>query len=156
MKKILTLILVLREQEILLGFKKRGFGKNLWNGFGGKIEAGETIEEAAQREFFEETGASINDIEKFAISEFRFKDSGEILEVHIYKATNISGEIQESEEMIPKWFPLAEIPYDKMWPDDKYWLPLFLENKKIIANFLFDSMSSSNILEYKIEEKENL
>ena len=156
MKKILTLVIVLREEEILLGFKKRGFGKNLWNGFGGKIEAGESIEEAAQREFFEETGASVNDLEKLAISEFRFKDSNEVLEVHIYKATNISGEIQESEEMIPKWFPLREIPYDKMWPDDKYWLPLFLENKKIIANFLFDSMSSSSILEYKIEEKEKL
>ena len=71
MKKILTLVIVLREEEILLGFKKRGFGKNLWNGFGGKIEAGESIEEAAQREFFEETGASVNDLEKLAISEFR-------------------------------------------------------------------------------------
>lgn len=30
------------------------------------------------------------------------------------------------------------IPYDKMFPDDKYWLPLILEGKKIRAYFEFD------------------
>lgn len=47
--KLLTLVFVNRSQEILLGFKKRGFGAGRWNGFGGKVEKGETIEEAAQR-----------------------------------------------------------------------------------------------------------
>mgnify|MGYP001082927151 CR=1 FL=1 len=35
--------------RILLGMKKRGFGMNKWNGFGGKIEQGETLLEAAAR-----------------------------------------------------------------------------------------------------------
>ena len=47
--KILTLAFVRRHGEILLGFKKRGFGAGKWNGFGGKVEAGETIEDAAKR-----------------------------------------------------------------------------------------------------------
>ena len=29
--------------DILLGRKKRGFGVTKWNGFGGKIETGETF-----------------------------------------------------------------------------------------------------------------
>jgi len=28
---------------MLLGLKKRGFGKDKWNGFGGKVEANESI-----------------------------------------------------------------------------------------------------------------
>jgi len=47
--KILTLAFVRRKGEILLGYKKRGFGAGKWNGFGGKVEAGETIEDAAKR-----------------------------------------------------------------------------------------------------------
>lgn len=39
--KLLTLV--------LLGMKKRGFGAGKWNGFGGKVQPGETIEEAARR-----------------------------------------------------------------------------------------------------------
>lgn len=36
--------------KVLLGLKKRGLGVDKWNGFGGKLEPGETIEEAAKRE----------------------------------------------------------------------------------------------------------
>jgi 8-oxo-dGTP diphosphatase / 2-hydroxy-dATP diphosphatase len=34
---------------VLLGLKKKGFGKGKWNGFGGKVEKNETILEAAIR-----------------------------------------------------------------------------------------------------------
>ena len=47
--KLLTLVFVLDESQILLGLKKRGFGCGRWNGFGGKVENGETIVEAAKR-----------------------------------------------------------------------------------------------------------
>ena len=49
-RKVLTLVFLRREGEVLLGMKKRGFGEGKWNGFGGKVEAGETIVEAAARE----------------------------------------------------------------------------------------------------------
>ena len=47
--KILTLAFVRRQRDILLGYKKRGFGAGKWNGFGGKVEIAETIEDAAKR-----------------------------------------------------------------------------------------------------------
>ncbi|CAM9501116.1 unnamed protein product [Choristocarpus tenellus] len=58
--KDLTLVFCRREgkegkKEILLGKKKRGFGEGKWNGFGGKVEAGETIVEASCRELLEES-----------------------------------------------------------------------------------------------------
>lgn len=47
--KLYTLVLVMQPQRILLGMKKRGFGAGLWNGFGGKVQLGETVEQAAKR-----------------------------------------------------------------------------------------------------------
>lgn len=50
MSKLLTLCFIYKDFSILLGMKKRGFGTGKWNGFGGKVEATETISEAAKRE----------------------------------------------------------------------------------------------------------
>ena len=58
-KKITTLVLVHQGEKVLLGMKKRGFGQGRWNGFGGKLHEGETIEQAAKRETFEEAGVQV-------------------------------------------------------------------------------------------------
>ena len=47
--KVLTLVFVIEKSRILLGLKERGFGVGRWNGFGGKVEKQETIEEGAKR-----------------------------------------------------------------------------------------------------------
>ena len=52
-----TLVFPIDEQNrILLGRKKRGFGADKYNGFGGKLEAGESFRDCAIRELFEESG----------------------------------------------------------------------------------------------------
>ena len=45
----MTLVWITKKDEILLGLKKRGLGVGLWNGFGGKVEVGESIVSAAKR-----------------------------------------------------------------------------------------------------------
>lgn len=45
----MTLVFVRNHHTILLGLKKRGFGLGKWNGFGGKVIAGETFTQAAVR-----------------------------------------------------------------------------------------------------------
>ena len=58
------------------------------------------------------------------------------------------GKPTESEEMLPKWFNVDEIPIEEMWPDDRYWMPLFLEGKKFRGRFLFgegDSVLEKNL-----------
>ena len=71
----------------------------------------------------------------------------------MFVATKWIGNPSESDEMIPKWFDIEEIPYDEMFPDDKYWLPLFLENKKFNGYFEFDD--NWNLLSHKIIEIKN-
>lgn len=150
MKKILTLCIIHQHPKILLGMKKRGFGAGRWNGFGGKVEEGETIYDAVLREIKEEAGIVAIGIERKGIINFEFQGNPEILEVHIFKGCEIEGEIQESEEMKPQWFHINEIPFNEMWPDDKHWFPLFLEGKKFRGKFLFGD--NDNILEMNLGE----
>lgn len=149
MIKKLTLCIVYRHPNVLLGMKKRGFGAGRWNGFGGKVEPGETIEDAAKREVWEEAGIKVTDIEKVGHIDFEFVGDPIALEVSIFKAGSFSGEPVESDEMKPQWFHKDEIPFEQMWPDDKHWFPLFLADKKFTGKFLFEGQDI--ILEHKIE-----
>lgn len=154
MKKVLTLCIVHQGNRVLLGMKKRGFGMGRWNGFGGKIEKGETIEEAMRREIFEEAGIDVSEAEKVGILEFEFQGNPEILETHIFRAEKFVGEPSESEEMKPQWFDIDKIPYKNMWTDDIYWIPMFLEEKKFQGKFLFGK--GDVVLEQSLEEVEFL
>jgi 8-oxo-dGTP diphosphatase/2-hydroxy-dATP diphosphatase len=152
MKILLTLCLVYQHPNILLGMKKRGFGVGKWNGFGGKVLPTETIEEAARREVQEEAGIEVKDLNKMGILDFIFTDRPEVLEVHVFRSDEFSGTVTESEEMKPQWFQIDEIPFDQMWPDDKYWLPLFLSGKKFKGRFSFGE--SNAILQQELVEVE--
>ena len=129
--------MISQDGKILLGMKKRGFGVGRWNGFGGKVEKGEFIEDAAKREVFEEIGVQVVDFEKVGILEFEFQKNPEILETHIFRVNQFNGTPTESEEMKPQWFDVKNIPFNGMWSDDKYWVPLFLEGKKFKGHILF-------------------
>ncbi len=64
MKKLLTLCIIYQYPKVLLGMKKRGFGAGRFNGFGGKVENGESIEEAAKREVVEEVGLNVKSLKE--------------------------------------------------------------------------------------------
>jgi len=135
-----TLCLPVKKGKILLGMKKIGFGKNKLNAFGGKVEIGESIKEAAKRELYEEVGliTELSDLKKVAELKFTFPanpDWDQI--VHVFKVESWKNDPKESDEMGFEWFNILDIPFDKMWDDDKYWLPLILSGKKIKANFSF-------------------
>ncbi|MCL2484165.1 MAG: 8-oxo-dGTP diphosphatase, partial [Firmicutes bacterium] len=124
-KRQTTLVLVKESDKILLPMKKRGLGVGKYNGYGGKREEGETIEEAAIRETFEEGNFTPQNLKKVAINTFELFWKGEWMqqECHIFFADSYVGTPAETEEMSPHWFDVDKIPYDKMWSDDIHWLP---------------------------------
>ena len=154
MKKITTLCIVYQHPNILLGMKKRGFGRGRWNGFGGKVAQGEIIEQAAKRELTEETGITANNMEKVGVIDFSWRNKEDTIEVNFFKCLAFEGNPEESEEMKPQWFDVDKIPFSQMWQDDKYWLPLFLEGKKFKGKFIFDD--ADNILEHELKEVEEI
>ena len=134
-----TLIFLLKDGQILLAMKKRGFGADKWNGVGGKRRDGEKIEETAKREANEEIGVSVGYLKEVAILNFYFLEKTDWnQQVVVYLSDNWIGEPKESEEMAPRWFDLDEIPYIDMWDDDIFWLPKVLNGSRVEADFLFD------------------
>ncbi len=153
MRKV-TLCFLIDEDHICLAMKKRGFGEGKLNGVGGKVEEGETIEEAAIREMEEEIGvkAHIDHLEEVGNLKFHFDGKPEWTQhMHIFFVKVWEGDPQESEEMAPGWHKKDSIPYEKMWVDDPHWLPKVLDNKKIEGEFHFIN-DGSEIVRFELKE----
>lgn len=146
-----TLLFLLRDDEILLAMKKRGFGKNRWNGCGGKVEPDETIEQAMIRECQEEIAVTPVAYHKVAIHQFVMEDH-EDFEAHTYLCTQWQGEPSETDEMAPQWFNTSAVPYADMWQDDIVWLPAVLQGKKLQTTFTFDSTDNTTSAQLQFVE----
>lgn len=157
-----TLCVLVKDNRVLLGMKKKKLGKGKYNAFGGKVEIGETIEEAALRELYEETGGKLpgnygvhaKEYCKVGEITYIFPDQPEHNQVmHIYLVKQWQGETKETDEMTAEWFSYDKIPYEQMWDNDKHWLPLVLEGKKIRGKIIHDE---NNTTEKHIEVVQNL
>lgn len=134
--------------KVLLIHKKTGLGKGLVNAPGGHIEPAETADEAAKREFKEETGLDIKEISQRGILRFQFKDGlGE--RGYVYVANGYSGDLKSCEEADPFWCEKSKLPFDEMWEDDTKWLPLVMEGKTIDGSFIMDG---EKMLDYRVTE----
>ncbi len=149
-----TLLFLLKDDsaEILLAMKKRGFGVGKLNGVGGKVGKEETIEVAAVREANEEIGVVIQEKDLVKVGELTFHFEGKPdwdIHCHVFFAREWVGEPTESEEMAPEWFDQSAIPFEKMWIDDKYWLPITLQGDYVVAEFNFNH-DGSGLVGYTI------
>jgi len=132
-----TLLFVVRDGMILLIEKKRGIGAGKVNGPGGKIDPGETPMQAAIRETREELCVTPHPPRKMGELCFSMSDVPDI-HCHVYLADGCDGDPEETDEAVPLWTPVGEIPYHRMWEDDRHWLPAVLEGRTFLGRFVFD------------------
>lgn len=151
-----TLLIIRKNGKILLGRKKRGFGTGNYNGVGGKVEAGETVEQAMVRETQEEIGVTPKEYEHMATITFDEVMKGQRAKVimHIYIAKDFEGKPVESDEVEPFWFDEDNLPYYNMFADDRFWMPKILSGQKVVGYFVYDD--EFNLLSHEIKEVDNL
>ena len=117
-------VFVYKDGKVLLQKRRDNL---CWSMHGGSIEIGESVEDAAKRELFEETGLTANSMVLLGVFSGEGMTytypNGDILQIVgiDYVCEDFSGEIlEETDETIElKWFSIDEIPDDISPPDKK-------------------------------------
>ena len=139
-----VVIFLIHEDEVLLTKKLSKIGQGLWNGYGGKIEPGETDLECALRELSEESGIVLaaSDLEEMGHIDCRTYidlegtslQSSMIVTLFIAKLSRRPRARASAETGEPQWFPVTELPYREMIPTDLDWMPDIFAGRKIYAS----------------------
>ena len=134
----MCLLLLRRGDDLLLGEKLTGFGAGRVVAPGGHVEAGESPLEAAVREAHEETGLVIRDASLHARLQFAFPARPEWdLRLEVFGSTSYAGTLTPSSELAPWWCPVTELPLERMWDDDRYWLTRVLAGERLQGDFVY-------------------
>lgn len=134
-----TLGIVLQDGDVLLGKKKKGkIGIDKLCGPGGMLEPGETLIECLIRETREELDIELDPalLELAAVIDF-YAASKIDLRVYMYRTEMFHGNIRETEDMIPAWYPLNDLPYERMLESDVHWFLKAARGKKFCANVYY-------------------
>lgn len=109
--------IILRERRIFA--TQRGYGewKDWWEFPGGKIEPGESPEDALKREIREELATEIEVDELLTTVEYDYPKFH--LTMHCYLCTIISGDLSLLEHEDARWLALDELDCVKWLPADK-------------------------------------
>ena len=110
-------VLVLRGNQVLLQRRK---DNGLWGIPGGSLEPGESFEEAAIRETYEEVGLVIDKLTLFKVYSgkdqfYTYPNGDQIYDVGVaFLTRDFHGELQAdaSEVLELEFFPLGELPVD--------------------------------------------
>jgi 8-oxo-dGTP diphosphatase len=130
------------EPQVLLGHKKTGLGTGKILGLGGHVEENETAAQAAVREVKEESGIAVaaGSLRAAAHITFLFPTRPAWdMAVAVFITDDWSGEPAETAEIRPQWFPVAALPFDRMWDDNRHWLLRALAGERLRATFSYAS-----------------
>ena len=116
-----SIIIENEKGEILLG---RRTDNHLWGYAGGSVELGESVEECARRELFEETGLTAGKMELFMVNSgpethYIYPNGDEVYNVEIiYLCRDYTGEPKRQEEEIDelRFFAPEEISLEMISP----------------------------------------
>jgi 8-oxo-dGTP diphosphatase len=137
---LLTRVVGDGERQVLLGHKKTGLGTGKIVALGGHVEERETAAEAAAREVTEESGIRVpaDSLREAAHITFLFPTCPAWdMTVEVFTSGTWRGEAAETEEIRPEWFPVADLPFDRMWDDGKQWVPRVLAGERLRATFSY-------------------
>jgi len=135
---------------LILKKATRGISKGKWNAPGGRVIGNESPLECAKREVLEETGLKVNSAFYHGTLSFYMWGKQSLgTRVHLFSTKNYIGRFRSTSEGELKWFKQRELPFDQMWPDDRFWLPLMVIGSSFDAKFYLDD-TNTNIVRYSI------
>ena len=94
-----------------------------WNGLGGKLDPGESPEECALREIFEEAGLRVRNPQLKGILTFPEFAKGEDWYVFVYVVKEFEGELIDSPEGDLRWIADTDLTSLNLWEGDPIFMP---------------------------------
>ncbi len=141
--KLGTLVYVKKDGQTLMihRIRKQGdihWGK--WNTLGGKLEPGETPEECAVREVFEESGLHISAPELRGVLTFPAFNGVEDWYVFVFVATSFEGELlTESPEGDLAWVEDEKLLDLELWEGDRIFMDWLEQDSFFSGKFEYDN-----------------
>ena len=139
--KLATLCYIKKDGKTLMLHrtkKENDMHEGKWVGVGGKIEKGESPEECAVREVFEETGLKAEELKLRGLLTFPDFNSSEDWYGYLYVVEKFSGELIESPEGDLKWVEDSKLFDLDMWEGDELFMRWMLEDRMFSAKFIYD------------------
>lgn len=127
--------------------KENDYHEGKWNGIGGKFDAGESPEDCARREIFEETGFKVKSLELKGIITFPLFDGKDDWYVFVFVSKEFEGEMIDSPEGKLEWIPNDKLLDLKLWDGDKIFLNWLFQDKFFSAKFNY---KNKEFIDYEV------
>jgi 8-oxo-dGTP diphosphatase len=124
--KLATLCYLRKDNHTLMVHrikKKNDMHTGKWNGLGGKLEPGETPEECARREIWEESGLMIKSLNLKGMITFPGFFNEEDWYTFLFVIDDFEGELIDSPEGHLQWIPDGKLLMLNLWPGDRIFIP---------------------------------
>ncbi|HYM65551.1 MAG TPA: 8-oxo-dGTP diphosphatase [Candidatus Sulfotelmatobacter sp.] len=144
MKKQATMIYLKKDNKILFleRHKKNDtvHKEGMHLALGGKVEKGESVEEGAKREVFEESGIKVNSLDLRAIIYFReWGKKGHDWIDYLFTSDDFSGEPKDGDEGNVLWVEKENIKNLNLYEGDKIFLDYLFKYNFFVAEFTYDN-----------------
>jgi 8-oxo-dGTP diphosphatase len=136
--KLATLCYVQHENKTLMLYrnkKENDYHEGKWNGLGGKFEPGETPEECAIREVYEESGLIVTNPKMKGFLTFPMFDTVEDWYVFCFVFEGYEGTLVDSPEGKLEWIDNDKLVELNLWEGDKNFIPWLFQDKMFSAKF---------------------
>ncbi|MFZ1753803.1 MAG: 8-oxo-dGTP diphosphatase [Caldilineaceae bacterium] len=118
--------------------KKNDMHQGKWNGLGGKVEAGESPEECAVREVWEESGLTCRNPRLRGFITFPAFDEIDDWYTFLYTFDEFEGELIDSPEGNLAWIENERLLALNLWPGDRVFLPWVFQDSLFSAKFIYE------------------
>ena len=112
--------------------RERDENRDKWVGIGGKFEPGESPEDCAVREVFEETGLTMRSWSYRGIVTFVSDEWGTEY-MHLFHSTDFTGSVKDCDEGVLEWVDKQALLSLPIWEGDKIFLRLLDEERPFFS-----------------------
>ncbi|MFC3928140.1 NUDIX hydrolase [Streptococcus caprae] len=143
MTKLATICYIDNGSELLLMLRNKkpnDVHEGKWISVGGKLEVGETPDECARREIFEETGLVVKEMDFKGMITFPEFTPGHDWYTYVFKVTDFEGQlVEDCVEGTLEWVPYDEVLSKPTWEGDYEIFKWILEDVPFFsAKFSYD------------------